>query len=51
MNSDQTSELSTRQRLVSMYLDDRPLAHRVLFAHRRAQTEAPFHEELIRDFH
>lgn len=43
--------LSPRQRLVRMYLDDRPLAHSVLFAHRHPQGSAPFHAQMIDDFH
>ena len=43
--------LTPRQRLIRMYMADRPLAHRVLFGHRRPQGEAPFHAEMIRDFH
>jgi hypothetical protein len=44
-------DLSPRQQLVRTYLADRPLAHRVLFAHRHPQGEAPFHPQMITDFH
>lgn len=45
------TELSPRQQLIRMYYADRPLAHRVLFAHRRPQKSPPFHEQMIRDWH
>lgn len=43
--------LTPRQQLVSLYLADRPLAHRILFSHRRPQKSPPFHDALINDWH
>ena len=46
-----SAEPTARQQLVALYLADRPLAHRVLFAHRHPQGEAPFHRVMIEDWH
>src|ERR1700677_567662 len=46
-----TPGLSPRQQLIRLYLNDRPLAHRVLFKHRHPQGEAPFHRQMINDWH
>ena len=40
-----------RRELIETFYHDRPLAHRVLFSHRRANLSPPFHETMIRDFH
>lgn len=48
---DSLTELTPRQRLLKMYMDDRPLAHQVLFAHRRPQSSPPFHTQMIDDWH
>lgn len=40
-----------RTQLLRRFYEDRPLAHRVLFGHRRPDGTPPFHEQLIRDWH
>ena len=45
------ADLSPRQQLVLKFYKDRPLAHEVLFAHRRPNASPEFHETMIRDFH
>ena len=45
------SEEFERTTLLKAFYYDRPLAHRVLFAHRRPNKTPAFHEKMIRDFH
>ena len=43
--------MSTRAEIVARLYRDRPLAHKVLFAHRHREASPPFHKEMILDFH
>ena len=43
--------MSTRAEIVARLYRDRPLAHKVLFAHRHREASPPFHQEMILDFH
>lgn len=40
-----------QQEIIRMLAFDRPLAHRVIFAHRHKNQTPPFHEQLIDDWH
>ena len=40
-----------RTTLLRTLYEDRPLAHEVLFAHRRPNVTPPFHKKMIEDFH
>jgi hypothetical protein len=46
-----TGGLTKAQRVMIRLGQDRPLAHRVLFAHRHPNRSPPFHRELILDWH
>ena len=41
----------TREELIRELGIDRPMAHKVLFAHRRPETSPPFHDMMIEDWH
>ena len=45
------SEEWERTQLLKKLYEDRPLAHKLLFAHRRPDNTPPFHDILIRDWH
>lgn len=51
MNQQTKTEAFERRALVETLFNDRPLAHRILFAHRRPNESPRFHEKMIRDFH
>jgi hypothetical protein len=42
---------ATRKSLLRTFYNDRPMAHQILFAHRRPNDTPPFHKKMIEDFH